>query len=208
MIRALALAAAGWLVLASGAQAHEAHNKAVPAAVQKSPQPSATDPAPLPFDIGGPFALVDHNGRARSEQDFRGAYLLVFFGYAKCEGVCPVGLRRMTEALDLLGDRAARVTPILITVDPQNDTPDSLRRAVAEIHPRLIGLTGAPEALAAARKAYGVGSKRLGQSLSGNPIFRHGTFVYLMGPEGEFLSLFPPVMPPDAMAAAIRGYIG
>ena len=206
MIRALALAAAGWLALAGGARAHETANPPAPAAANKTVQSKAAQ-APLPLDIGGPFALVDHNGQARSEQDFRGAYLLVYFGYAKCEGVCPVGLRHMAEALDLLGDRAARVTPLLITVDPQNDTPETLRRAVARIHPRLIGLTGPPEALAAARKAYGVGSKRLGQSLSGNPIFSHGTFVYLVGPEGEFLSLFPPVMPPDAMAAAIRGYL-
>ena len=165
-------------------------------------------PAPLPLDLGGPFALVDHTGRAVSDEDFRGRFMLVFFGYANCPGICPTGLRAMTEAVDLLGEKGEAVAPILITVDPAHDTPANLAPAVAKIHPRLIGLTGTLEALSATAKAYKVSAKPAGRSWQGTQIIDHGSFIYLMGPDGKFLTLFPPVMAPDAMAAAIGRYLG
>ncbi len=164
-----------------------------------------TEPAPL--DIGGFFALVDHKGNAVTDRDFRGRFLLLFFGYANCPGVCPIGLRHMTEAFDLLGAKQGAVAPVLITVDPARDTPANLGPALAKIHPRLIGLTGSPEHLAAARRAYQVGAEATGTDLTGGALFEHGTFIYLMGPDGKFLSLFPPVMPPPALAAAIARYL-
>ncbi len=167
----------------------------------------AAQPAALPLDLGGPFALVDHEGRAVSDEDFRGSFMLVFFGYANCPGICPTGLRAMTEAVDLLGEKGEAVAPILITVDPAHDTPANLAPAVAKIHPRLIGLTGTLEALSAAAKAYKVSAKPAGRSWQGVDLFDHGSFIYLMGPDGAFLTLFPPVMAPDAMAAAIGRYL-
>ncbi len=113
----------------------------------------------------------------------------------------------MTEALDLLGETGAAVAPVLITVDPERDTPANLGPAVAKIHPRLIGLTGSPEQLAAARRAYKVGAEATGTDLAGGALYQHGTFIYLLGPDGKFLSLFPPVMPPAALAAAIARYL-
>jgi protein SCO1/2 len=168
---------------------------------------SAQESTPLPLDIGGPFALVDPEGRAVTDRDFHGRFLLLFFGYANCSSVCPIGLRHMTEALDLLGETGAAVAPVLITVDPARDTPANLGPALAKIHPRLIGLTGSPEHLAAARRAYQVGAEATGTDLTGGALFEHGTFIYLMGPDGKFLSLFPPVMPPPALAAAIARYL-
>ncbi len=168
---------------------------------------AAAQPAALPLDLGGPFALVDHSGRAGSDEDFRGRFMLVFFGYANCPGICPTGLRAMTEALDFLGEKGERVVPLLITVDPKHDTPENLAPAVAKIHPRLIGLTGSLEALSAAAKAYKVSAKPAGRSWQGIQIIDHGSFVYLMGPDGKFLTLFPPVMTPDAMAEAIGRYL-
>ncbi len=183
------------LLAASGpAFAHSAHEKSAP--------------APLALDIGGPFALIDHEGRPVTDRDFHGRFLLVFFGYANCPGVCPIGLHNMTEALDLLdAKRGAAIVPVLITVDPARDTPATLAPAVAKIHPRLIGLTGSPEDLAAARQAYKVGAEATGRDLAGGALYRHGTFIYLIGPDGGFLSLFPPVMPPAALAAAIAPYL-
>ncbi len=183
------------LLAASGpAFAHQAHEKPAP--------------EPLALDIGGPFALIDHQGHPVTDRDFHGRFLLVFFGYANCPGVCPIGLHNMTAALDLLGAKqGAAVAPVLITVDPARDTPASLGSAVAKIHPRLIGLTGTPEDLADARRAYMVGAEVTGQDLAGGALYRHGTFIYLMGPDGKFLSLFPPVMPPAALAAAIARYL-
>ena len=161
----------------------------------------------LRLDIGGPFALVDHKGNAVTDRDFRGRFVLLFFGYANCPGICPIGLRHMTEAVDLLGDKRGAVLPVLITVDPERDTLENLGPALAKNHPRLIGLTGSPERLAAARKAYKVGAKVTGQDLNGGALYEHGTFIYLIGPDGKFLSLFPPVIPPAALAAAIARYL-
>jgi protein SCO1/2 len=162
---------------------------------------------PPPLELGGPFALVDHKGNAVTERDFHGRFILVFFGYANCSSVCPIGLRHMTEALDLLGEAGAAVAPVLITVDPERDTVATLAPALAKIHPRLIGLTGTPEQLAAARRAYRVGAKVTGRDLAGGALYEHGTFIYLIGPDGAFLSLFPPVMPPPALAAAIARHL-
>ena len=180
---------------ADGAKAHE----------NPAPAPAAT---PFPADIGGRFALIDHEGRAVTDADFRGRFLLVFFGYAKCPGVCPVALRHMSDALDLMGEAGARIQPLLITVDPETDTPEALAQAIARIHPRLIGLTGTAEELAAVRRAYKVESAPMGRSWKGTQIFRHGTFVYLMGPDGALLSVLPPVLGPERMAEILRGYLG
>ncbi len=167
----------------------------------------AQQPELLALELGGPFALVDHKGSAVTDRDFRGRFLLLFFGYANCASVCPIALRHMTEAFDLLGDRNGAVLQVLITVDPERDTLENLGPALAKIHPRLIGLTGTPERLAAARRAYQLGAKVTGKDLSGGALYQHGSFIYLMGPDGKFLSLFPPVMPPAALAAAIARYM-
>ena len=214
-------ALAGTLVLlwSAGAAAHGAHDKAHgahdkahgahdKAAAKPATEAVAAQPAAFPLDLGGPFALVDHTGRAVSDEDFRGRFMLVFFGYANCPGICPTGLRAMTEAVDLLGEKGEAVAPILITVDPARDTPANLAPAVAKIHPRLIGLTGTHEALSATAEAYKVSAKPAGRSWKGTQIIDHGSFIYLMGPDGKFLTLFPPVMSPDAMAAAIGRYLG
>ena len=168
---------------------------------------AAARPAAFPVDLGGSFALMDHTGRAVSDEDFRGTFMLVFFGYANCPGICPIGLRTMVEAVDLLGAWGERVVPLLISVDPANDTPANLAPAVAKIHPRLVGLTGTAAQLAAARAAYQVSAKLAGRSWQGVDLFEHGSFIYLMGPDGKFLTLFPPIMPPEAMAAAIGRYL-
>ena len=124
----------GVLLLPAAAGAHDAarHTKVAPE---------------LPIEAGGPFALVDHSGKAVTDADYHGGFLLVFFGYANCPGICPTGLRNMTTALDLLGESGARVTPLLVTVDPATDNPETLAPAVAAIHPRLIGLTGSLDAI-------------------------------------------------------------
>lgn len=165
------------------------------------------DFSPFPADIGGPFALISHTGTAVTDADFHGRFMLVFFGYAQCEAICPVGLKQMTEAVDLLGDLGERVQPVLISVDPEADTPEALARHVPTIHPRLIGLTGSPEAVAAAKAAYKVDSKAVGRSWKGTPVISHGSYIYLMGPDGALLSVVPPVLGPEAMAEILRRYV-
>jgi protein SCO1/2 len=158
--------------------------------------------------IGGPFALIDQTGKPVTDRDFLGRYMLVYFGYANCPGICPTALKAMADALNELGDDGAQVAPILITVDPEHDKPETLAPSVAKIHPRLTGLTGTREQLSAVAAAYGVTSKPAGTSRDGIEMFSHGSLVYLMGPDGKLLTIFPPVIDGPGMAAAIREYLG
>lgn len=176
-----------------------------PEAAEPSSQGSAAEP--FPIDISGAFALVDHTGKSVTDADFRGGYMLVFFGYARCESICPVGLKRMTEAVDLLGEPGDRVQPILITVDPENDTPEVLAAQLPSIHPRLVGLTGKADAVAAAMKSFKINAKLMGQSWKGTPVISHGSYIYLMGPDGALLSILPPVLSSEAMSGIITKYL-
>jgi len=170
-------------------------------------QAAKTGPAVLRFEFGGPFSLIDHQGRRRTDKDFRGRLMLVFFGYAQCKSICPVGLGRMAKALDELGPVAERIQPIFITVDPDNDTPAVIAAHVRSIHPRMIGLTGTKQEIHAVAKAYNVDFKLLTEPGDRQPIFAHGSFIFLMKPDGKFATLFPPVMGPEAIAASVRRYV-
>jgi protein SCO1/2 len=164
-------------------------------------------PALLKFDFGGPFSLVDRRGRRRTDEDFRGRHMLIFFGYAMCKSICPVGLGRMARALDELGAAGERIQPIFITVDPDNDTPDVIAAHVARIHPRMIGLTGTRAELRAAATAYNVETRLLTEPGGKAPIYAHGSYIFLIKPDGKFAALFPPVMGAQAIAAALRRYV-
>ena len=163
--------------------------------------------APLD-EIGGPFTLTDQFGKTRSDRNFRGRFMLIFFGYANCQSICPVGLRHMTAALDRLSEQdQSRIQPILITVDRQADTPEALARAMPEIHSRLLGLTGTEKQLNDAYRAYKIEFSQVSQTASGEPIFVHGSFIYLMRPDGGFATLMPPVMDEEKIAAILRRYL-
>ena len=99
------------------------------------------------IEIGGPFELIDHHGRAVTEANFLGSYLLVYFGFGYCPDVCPTELQNIGLAMDELGADAARVTPVFITVDPERDTVEFIKDYVAAFHPRKIGLTGDAQAI-------------------------------------------------------------
>jgi len=194
-----------WPPGAIPAGAHQGHEAmSAPAQPSAAAGPDSVPGVAVPVDLGGPFALTDAAGRCVTDADFRGRYVLLFFGYANCPGICPVGLQNMAAAVAALGAQRNRATPLLITVDPQRDTPEALRAVQARLGPDLVALTGTPEALAAARRAYRVAATPLGRDWQGRALFRHGTFIYLLGPDGRVLSLFPPVVTPEALAAALR----
>ena len=104
--------------------------------------------------IGGPFTLIDQNGKTVTDQDFRGRFMLVFFGFTHCPDICPAELQVMSQSLAALGPKAEEVAPIFITLDPERDTPEVVGAYVKNFGPRFLGLTGSPEAVAAAAKAY------------------------------------------------------
>lgn len=159
--------------------------------------------------IGGPFALTDQFGKPRSDADFRGQYMLVFFGFTNCPDICPIELQTIGDALDRLdAKQAAEVTPIFITVDPARDSPDVLRNYVANFHPRLVALTGSAEAIGTVAKSYRVFyAKAAGANAPSDPaayILDHSAVVYLMGPKGEYVAHFSPGTSAQAMAEDLR----
>jgi protein SCO1/2 len=161
-----------------------------------------------PSPIGGAFVLTDQSGQQRTDADFRGQYMLVFFGFTNCPDICPIELQTMTDALDLLGADAAKVTPIFITVDPARDTPAALRDYVANFHPRLVALTGSADAIGAVAKAYRVYyAKATGKDAPADPadyIMDHSAILYLMGPDGRFYTHFSPGTSAEDLAQALK----
>jgi cytochrome oxidase Cu insertion factor (SCO1/SenC/PrrC family) len=157
--------------------------------------------------VGGPFALTDQTGRTRTDVEFRGKLLLVYFGYTFCPDVCPTDLQEIALALDRLGAAGNAVQPLFISVDPDRDTPEVLARYVELFHPRLIGLTGAPEKLRAVALAYKAYYARYRPPDGGDYVIDHTGFIYLMGRDGEYLGFFPPGTPADSMVDVIRAQL-
>jgi protein SCO1/2 len=139
--------------------------------------------------IGGPFQLVDSAGHPVSDQAFRGKYMLVYFGYTFCPDVCPTTLSSVADAVDKLGTKADRLQPLFITVDPKRDTPAVVKQYAAAFGPRIVGLTGTPEQIAAAAKAYRVyyAEHRTGPGPDDYSM-DHSSVLYLMGPDGRFIA--------------------
>ncbi|OSZ72067.1 SCO family protein [Sphingomonas sp. IBVSS1] len=145
--------------------------------------------------LGGPFTLTDQNGQSVREADFAGRYRLIYFGYGFCPDVCPTDLALLGRGLKAFeasdAARGARVAPIFITIDPQRDTPAALKPFVAAFHPRLVGLTGTPDQIAAVARAYGVYAKRMETGDPENYLMDHSAMVYLYGPEGKPIGFLP-----------------
>ncbi|MCV9939708.1 SCO family protein [Boseaceae bacterium BT-24-1] len=198
--RLLLAGLAAGAVVAARAQDHGDH----------SPSPTAR-PArdPLAAQFGGPFSLTDHSGKRVSEADFRGRFMLIYFGFTRCADTCPIDLPIIAQALDALGPQAAKVAPLFISVDPVNDTPTVMATYVANFHPRLIGLSGTEAEIAAAAKAYKVHRRKLTQAHHGHGEYTidHGSLTYLMGPDGRFLTLLPHNSGAERMAGVLRKYI-
>lgn len=157
--------------------------------------------------VGGSFELVDHTGRTVTDQTFRGRFMLVYFGYTFCPDICPTDLQTMVSALDRLGPQAERVQPVFITVDPQRDTVAHLAEYMPLFGPELIGLTGSDDAIARTARAYKVYYARNDDGGSTDYLMDHSAFMYLMDPEGTFVTVFGHGTSADAIAEGIRAAI-
>ncbi len=152
--------------------------------------------------IGGDFTLTSHTGKRVSARDFRGKYMLVYFGYTFCPQICPTELQAMTEAIDLLGKDGDEVVPILISVDPERDTVEKLADYVPLFHKNLVGLTGTPEEIAKAAKAYRVYYAKAGDGAKYE--MDHSAIIYLMDRKGQYAAHFAYGVKPEAIAEKIR----
>ncbi len=163
---------------------------------------------PPPLDIDGNFTLVDHTGAKRNSNDFRGRFTLVYFGYTQCPYTCGTALNDISAALDELAGDAGRIAPLFITVDPEQDTPARIAAYLANFHPAFTGLTGSPAQIDRVRAGYRVAARRVADPGAFGRLIDHTPYIYLFGPDGELLTLLPPILPPAHMAEIIRGYLG
>ncbi len=157
--------------------------------------------------VGGPFQLTDQDGNAVTEQTYKGKLMLVYFGFTYCPDACPTALGVMSAALDKLDVAAERVVPILVTVDPERDTPQVLKDYVSNFHPRMVGLTGTPEQIAEVAKAYRVFYQKAAGATGGDYLMDHTLLIYLMDGEGKYLANFSASATPDDIAAKIREHL-
>lgn len=154
-------------------------------------------------DVGGSFSLIDQNGERRTDQDFLGRHMLVFFGFTYCPDVCPTTLAILSAALEEIGPAAADIVPVLITVDPARDTPEALKPYLSSFGPNFVGLTGTEEEIAAVADAYHA-YYEIVEAEGGDYTLNHSTAIYLMGPDGKFVTNYTLNMGPQAIAADLR----
>lgn len=159
--------------------------------------------------INGRFMLMNHYGEMVTDRDFGDRYQLIYFGYTYCPDVCPSALMVITQALKLLGDDAARIQPLFISVDPERDTPQVLREYVSYFHPSIVGLTGSPELIARTAKNFRVSYEKV--LVPGMPPDQyqmdHSAGVFLLAPNGRFLVKFAHGMLSKDMAARIKDFL-
>ena len=151
--------------------------------------------------IGGPFTLVNQDGVTVTEADFKGRYMMIYFGYTYCPDVCPTALSAMGDALDIMGAKADIITPVFITIDPERDDTEAMKMYVENFHPRLVGLTGSVDQIKAAAKSYKAYFAKVGDGYNDDDYtMDHSSITYLMGPDGKFITHFGHGVEAEAMA--------
>lgn len=157
--------------------------------------------------IGGPFTLIDENGKTVTEKEVITGPTLVYFGYTFCPDVCPLDAARNAEAVDILESKGKTVTPVFISFDPERDTPEVLRNFTDMLHPRMLGLTGTPDQIKTASAAYKTYFKKQD---GGDPqyyLIDHSTFTYLMMPEIGFVDFFNRDVSAKDMASKLECFL-
>jgi protein SCO1/2 len=192
----IAIVLAAVLVVAAGAL--------LALAVRETPRGAAG--TALASAIGGPFRLTDQNGKPVSDADLKGKWQLVFFGYTHCPDTCPTALNEIALALDQLGVKRDEVEIVFITVDPDRDTPEVMKAYVQSFDARIIALTGSPDAVAQAAKAYRVYYAKHPRG-DGDYDMDHSAVIYVMNPEGRFTATFTPDSTADAIAQRLQKLI-
>jgi protein SCO1/2 len=153
--------------------------------------------------IGGPFRLVDQNGKTVTDADLKGKWSLVYFGYTHCPDACPTALNDISIALDQLGPKRDAVRAVFITVDPERDTSEALKSYVASFDAPILALTGTPEAIARAAKGYRVYYAKHPEA-GGDYSMDHSSVIYVMDPEGRFTASFTHESAPEQIAERLK----
>jgi protein SCO1/2 len=169
-----------------------------------APPPAADEQ--MEAGINPRYLLMDTRGRAVSDQDFPGRFQLIAFGYTFCPDICPTTLAEMSLIMEKLGKQAERLQPLFVSVDPERDTPELLRRYTAFFHPRIIGLTGSPELVRQVADHFKVRYEKHWEPGAEKDKYSvdHSAGMYLLGPDGSFVAKFAYATPPQETADRIR----
>lgn len=180
LLRALVLSAAA-LVIGAGIGWIQVHNA----------ERGADSPPMAGVSIGGPFTLVNQDGKTVTEKNYEGKYKLIYFGFTSCPAICPTELAKMTKAMKALPSAEAdKIQPLFITVDPERDDVKTMKNYVSLFHPRLQGLTGTPAQIEAIKKTYRVYAAKEEPDGAGGYGVSHSSYIYFMGPRDELISIY------------------
>ena len=160
--------------------------------------------------IGGTFALTDHDGKLVHDYDFHGHLLLVYFGFTQCPDTCPLTLQMLTKTMELLGDKANQVTPLFITLDPSHDTPAVLKDYLTNFDKRIVGLTGTEDQVKDVENIFKVYAAKKGNNekdSSAGYTIEHSSYIYIMDKDGKFLAVQPFNAPEAEMARMVARYL-
>jgi cytochrome oxidase Cu insertion factor (SCO1/SenC/PrrC family) len=141
-------------------------------------------------NFGGDFTLVNQDGKTVTEKDFKGTWRLMYFGFTYCPAICPTELAKITASLNKLGDKAKIIHPIFISVDPERDTPKTIKSYLKSFHPSFTGLTGTVDQIAVVKKAYKVYAAKVKEEKMTDYTVDHSSFIYLMDPKENLLSIY------------------
>ena len=186
----IAITLAGLLVLATG----------VLLALVYRDNPKGVAGSVLASAIGGPFRLVDQNGKPFTEANLQGKWHLVFFGYTHCPDTCPTTLNELALALDKLGAKKDQVDIVFISVDPERDTPDLLKSYVASFDAPIVALSGSADEVKQATKSFRAYYAKHQPRPDGSYDMDHSAVIYIMDPQGRFTATLTPDTPADRMA--------
>lgn len=162
---------------------------------------------PFPVELGGEYQLQNQFGETRTQADPNGHAQLIFFGYANCPNICSATYPLMGEIANRLEAEGLFVTPVMITIDPEQDRVDNMAEPLSVYHDRFIGLTGTPDALKDAYEAFNVTFEKLFLDPEYGWIYSHTGFLHLMDGNGELLTVLPPVLEEGQMTDIVRSYV-
>lgn len=160
--------------------------------------------APDPASLGGAFTLQDTDGRPVTDRDLRGSFALIYFGYTRCQEACPVALRTISRALELLGDEAQSVQPVFVNID-ERDSADHVAGYARAFHPRLLALTGSRRQLHEVGALFKVRREMApARNHERGHRLNHTTWIFLVGPDGVTRDYFYHGVAPEALAAKLE----
>lgn len=158
-------------------------------------------------DIGGPFSMVDHNGKAVTDQSYGDSYKMIYFGFTFCPHICPTELQKMAAIFEILGDQGEQILPIFVTTDPERDTPDVMKEYVSHFHPRMIGLTGSLEQVKNIQDEYRVYAAKAEDPQLSDYTMNHSSYMYLVAPDNTLLGLYSEDSSPSDIAKNIQAVL-